>query len=100
MFPETIVAPLGFVVEALAALALDQALTAAGIGDNHHPELGIDFSLAIPIAAGGTDFHFGGNDYFFLIHGELAAGFVCGQSVYLSNGSFKEIIPSLAIISV
>ena len=68
MFPETIVAPLGFVVEALAALALDQALTAAGIGDNHHPELGIDFSLAIPIAAGGTYFYFGGDDQF-LSHG-------------------------------
>lgn len=100
MFPKAIVSPLGFIVEALAALALDQTLATAGIRNNDHPKLGIDFPLAIPIAAGGTDFHFGGNDYFFLIHGELATGFVRGQSVYLSNGSFKENIPSLAIISV
>ena len=100
MFPKTIVAPLGFVVETLTAFALNQALTTATIGNNDHTQFGIDFPFAIPIAAGGTDFHFGGDDYFFLIHGELAAGFVCGQSVYLSNGSFKEKIPSLAIISV
>jgi len=100
MLPQTIVAPLGFVVEALAALALDQTLATAAIGNNNHSQLGIDFPFAIPIAAGGTNFYFGGNDYFFLIHDELAAGFVGGQSVYLSIGSFKENIPSLAIISV
>lgn len=100
MFPKAIVAPLGFVVEALTAFALNQALATATIGNYHYSQFGIDFPFAIPIATGGTDFHFGGNDYFFLVHGELAAGFVCGQSVYLSNGSFKENIPSLAIISV
>ena len=81
VLPKTIVTPFRFVIQALAALALNQALSATCIGDHHHPELGIDFSFAIPIATGGTDFDFGGNDYFFLIHGELATGFVCHQSV-------------------
>ena len=100
MLPQTIAADTQFVVEALAAYTLDEAFAFAIFLDHDKTQFRVNASLAIPIAAGGTDFHFGGDDYFFLIHGELAAGFVCGQSVYLSNGSFKEIIPSLAIISV
>lgn len=36
MFPQAVVTPLCFVVETLAALALNQALTTAGIGNHHH----------------------------------------------------------------
>ena len=70
MFPKTVVPPLEFIVESLAALVLDKAFSGRSVIDNHNPEFRINLPLPIPIAAGCTDFYFGRKDEFFT-HGIL-----------------------------
>jgi hypothetical protein len=65
MFPEAIIAPLEFIIQTLAALALNQALSGATIIDYHDSKFGIHFPLAIPVTAGCTDFDFGRKNQFF-----------------------------------
>lgn len=97
MLPKAIVAPFEFVVHPLAAFALNQALACTAVINDDDAEFRIYLAIAVPVAAGCTDFYFGGNNQF-LAHDQCGAGCDSGQSVSLSNGSIEEFITSLVII--
>ena len=64
VFPQAVVAPLAFVVEALAAFFLYYAFALATVGNDDNAQFRVYFSFAIPITAGCTNFHFSGNNQF------------------------------------
>jgi hypothetical protein len=59
-------------------LALHQALTRAIFADDHQTQFAIDPSLAVPVTAGGANFHFSGQDQFFFMVGKGKC-ILCGQ---------------------
>jgi hypothetical protein len=65
VFPQAVIAPLKFIIEPLAALALHQALPFTAFVDDHYSEFWIDFAFTIPVAAGCADLDFGRENQFF-----------------------------------
>lgn len=51
VFPQAVIAPLEFVVESLAALALHQTLSFTPLVINDYSEFRVNFAFAIPVAA-------------------------------------------------
>jgi len=70
MLPQAVVTPFKFVVQALAALALDQAFPGTAFFDNDDPEFWVYFSIAVPVATGRANLDFGGENKLFA-HGLL-----------------------------
>jgi hypothetical protein len=65
VFPQAITPPFGLVIECLTAPALYQTLALATVGDDDDAQFGVDFALAIPVAAGCAHFDFGRDNQFF-----------------------------------
>ena len=65
MLPQTIATDAQFVVEAMAACALDEAFAFTTFIDHDETQFRVNASLAIPIAAGCADLDFGRKNQFF-----------------------------------
>ena len=84
MFPDALGRSIGLaqVIERRTGPSLRQTLTLTILLDYHQLPFGIDATVTIPIAAGGANFYFGGNNQFFHLgyrpghrrHGTLTAG--------------------------
>lgn len=91
MLPDAFVLLTVLMVESVAAFAVNQTLALATVIDHNYPQLGVDLALAVPVTAGGANFHFGGDDQFWGHNGLLAKLSVI-QSTVSSNGSYKVFI--------
>ncbi len=89
MLPDAIRGLHTHVVESLAGFALRQALAGTVGADDDQAQLGIDGPLAIPVAAGGANFHFSRQNQFF--HGRRGQ-----EGIVLRVYSFPEVPLTLA----
>lgn len=65
MLPEAVFVPFEFIGQPLTTGALNEAFAGAIFIHNDNANFRVDFSIAVPKAAGGADFDFGWNDKFF-----------------------------------
>ena len=71
MLPDAFFVQFVFLGESVAAFSVYQTLSLATIIDDHHPQLGINLAFTVPVAAGGANFHFGGEDQFWAHNWQL-----------------------------